>query len=157
MLGGEDIVDTAYRGVVWRSVYSLRVCQGLLRYLTHDGDEAVNRVLALILRRLYHQTLMEEEREIDGRSMVAIVEETLSDIHRRDARRLVFQSVEDKLMLAETLDRQLVDILQTLLDLVGVESGERSHHAYVLPSESEDIGIGTQRDEEIAEESTDRA
>ena len=60
-------------------------------------------------------------------------------------------------MLAQPFDGQLVEVFQPFLDIVGVERGERSHHAYVLAPEREDIGICAQGDEEIAGEGTDGA
>ena len=70
---------------------------------------------------------MEEQGEVDGGRMIAIVQQALCHVHRGDTRRLVLQSVKHELMFAESVDRQFIDILQTLLDIVGIQSCQRSH------------------------------
>ena len=100
MLGGQHVIDAADRRVVGSRLHLLRRLAGLLGDLVHHRDEAVHRLLALVLRRLDHQGLVEEQREVDRRRVVAVVEQALGHVHRRDARRFVAQSVEDKLVHA---------------------------------------------------------
>ena len=67
-------------------LHHLRIGLRLLGNLTHHGDETVERLLRLVLRRLDHQRLVEEQGEVDGGRMIAVVEQTLRHIHRSDSR-----------------------------------------------------------------------
>ena len=107
MLGGEDIVDTADRRSVRCRLHQIGIGLGLLGYLSHHGDKAIERLLTLVLRRLNHETLVEEQREIDGGRMIAIVEQTLGHIHRGDTSRLILETVEHELMTARGVDGKL--------------------------------------------------
>ena len=93
---------------------------------------------------------MEEKREIDCRGMISIIEKTLCHVHGGDTGGFVAQTVEDKLMLAQSLDGQEILILKRLLDIVGIESGKRSHHLHILATESEDVCEGTKQHTEVA-------
>ena len=53
-------------------------------------------------------------------------------------------------MLAESRNRKFIDVLQALLDIVGIESSVRTHHLHVLMTESEDIGEGAKLYAEVA-------
>ena len=122
---------------------------GLVGDAVHDVDEAVEGVAALILGGLNHHCLMEEEREVDGGRVEAVVEETLSHVERGDARRLVAEAIEHELMHAGAADGQLVVVLEALLDVVGVERGEGTDILDVLAAEREDEGVGAQLDAEV--------
>ena len=74
--------------------------------------------------------------------MIAVVEQALGHIHRGDTCGLILQAVEHELMTAEAVDGQFVDILERLLDVVGIERGERTHQLQLLATQREDIGIG---------------
>ena len=82
--------------------------------------------------------------------MIAIVEQALGDIHRGDACGFILQTVEHELMTAEARDGQFIDILQRLLDVVGIEGGQRTDHLHVFTSQGEDIGIGAHHDGIVA-------
>ena len=123
-------------------LHKIGIGLGLLGYLAHHGDETVERLLRLVLRGLNHQTLVEEQREVDRRGMIAVVEQALGHIHRGDTGGLILQAVEHELMAAEAVDGQFVDILERLLDVVGIECGERTHQLQLLATQREDIGIG---------------
>ena len=122
----------------------------LLGNLAHHGDKTVDSVLALVFGGLDHERLVEEQREIDCRGMISIIEKTLCHVHGGDTGGFVAQTVEDKLMLAQSLDGQEILILERLLDIVGIESGKRSHQLHILATESEDIGEGTKQHTEVA-------
>ena len=95
---------------------------------------------------------MEEQREIDGRRMVAIVEQAFCHIHCGNFGRLVLQAVEHKFVLANAVDRQFVHVLEHCLDVVGIECSQRAHHLDVVGTKGEDIGIGAKQHCEIAQE-----
>ncbi len=121
MLGCEDIVDTADGRIVRSRLNLIGVSLSLLGYLAHHSDKAIECFLTLVLRRLNHQRLVEEQREVYGRCMIAIIEQAFRHVHSGNTSRLILQAVEHKLVTADSVDRQLVDILQALFDVVGVE------------------------------------
>ena len=82
--------------------------------------------------------------------MIAVIEQTLGHIHRRHSCRLILQTIKDEFMTAEAIDRQLIDILQRLLDVVGIERSQRSYLLDMLATQREDIGIGTHHHPEVA-------
>ena len=90
--------------------HHVRVVLSLFCYLAHHSNEAIKRFLRLVFRRLNHKTLMEEQREVNRRCMIAVVQQTFGDIHRGNARTLIFQTVEYELMTTQTVDGQFVDI-----------------------------------------------
>ena len=59
--------------------------------------------------------------------MIAVVEQALGHIHRGDARRLILQAIKDELMTTKAVDRQFIDILERLLDIVGIKCGKRTN------------------------------
>ena len=82
--------------------------------------------------------------------MIAVVEQALGNIHRGDSRTLIFQAVEHELMTAQAFDRQFIDILQRLLDIIGIEYSQRSHLFNMLTTQRKDIGIGTHHHAKVA-------
>ena len=150
MLGGEDIIDTSDRSIVRCCLYQVWIILRLLGNLTHHSDETIESLFRLVLGRLNHQTLVEEQREVDGRSMIAVIQQALCHIHRGDTGRLILQTVEHELMTTYSVDRQFIDILQRLFDIVGIESGQRTHQLHVLTTQREDISVGTHHHSEVA-------
>ena len=84
--------------------------------------------------------------------MESIVKKPLRHVERGDSVALVEKAVEHELMLAGTLDRKLVGILERFLDIVGVERGHRADIADVVASQSEDIGVCFHHHSEVSEE-----
>ena len=66
--------------------------------------------------------------------MEPVVQEPLGHIKCGDPGRSVLKTVEDKLMLAQALDRQLVAVLQAFLYVVGRQHGIRAHITHILLS-----------------------
>ena len=92
--------------------------------LTHHFDERVYGLLALRFRGLYHEGLVEQEREIDGGSMEAIVQQTFGHIQGGGAGdvvvcAVVHQAVKHEFVLANTLNGQFVHVLEAFLDVIG--------------------------------------
>ena len=123
MLSGEDIIHTANRRIVWSALHQFGIGLSLLGNLSHHGNKAIQRFLRLVLRRLNHQALVEQQGEVDGWRMIAVIEQSLSHIHRGNTRRFILQSIEHKLMTTDGVDRQFVHILERLLDIVGIQGG----------------------------------
>lgn len=111
MLGSLYIVDTRDWSGVRSTLYDIGIFAGLFRNFMHDLDKSVKGLLALILGRLYHHGFMEEQREVDSWSMIAIIEQTLGHIHGSNAGRLVLEAVENELVLAQSVYRKLVIVL----------------------------------------------
>ena len=55
-------------------------------------------------------------------------------------------------MLANALDRQLIDVFERLLDVVGIENGQRTHVLDVFATQSENVGIGAHDYAKVASE-----
>ena len=107
---------------------------GLLRRLARDREhrvgERVERLLRLGLRRLDHQRLRDDEREVDRRRVEAVVHQPLGDVERRDAV-LALQRArrEHELVHAEPVERQVVRVLQPREQVVRVQHGDLRHLA----------------------------
>ena len=86
MLGSQHVIDPTDRSVVRSSLHDVRICACLLGNYFHHGNKSVDSVLALILCRFNHERLVEKEREIDSRSVIAIVEQAFRHIHCGNAR-----------------------------------------------------------------------
>ena len=87
---------------------------------------------------------MKQQGEIDRRCMIAVVEQAFGYVHRGHTSTLVLQTVEHKLMFTDGINGQFIDILQTFLDIVGIERSQWSHHLDILATECEDIGKSAQ-------------
>ena len=162
MLGSGGVVGTADGRVVGRGMEDVGILGGLGGDAVHDVDEGVQRLLALRLRRLDHQGLMEEQREVDGGSVETEVEQTLGDVERRGrldtlAGTVVDEAVEDELVLADGGDGELIGVLELLLDVVGVEGSDGSYLADVLAADGEQPGTGAKDDAEVAHVAADTA
>ena len=141
------------------SLQEFALVASLEGYLLHHINELVQGLLALCLGRLYHHGLVEKQGEVDGGCMIAIVEQALCHIQSGDVRRVVVvatvflaQAVEDKLVLAQHIDGQLVVFLQVLLDVVGVQHRQLACHGDVLLAQRKQVGIGTDDNAEVAQE-----
>ena len=53
-------------------------------------------------------------------------------------------------MAAKSVNRQFIDILQRLLDIVGVECSQGAHLLYMVTAQGQDICQGTQHDSKVA-------
>ena len=102
-----------------------RILSSFSSDLPHDVDECVYSLLRLCLSRLDHDSLMEQEREVDGRCMEAEVEKSLGYIQCSCAMSVfclgssvIDKAVEYELVFADAWNRMLVAILQSLLDVV---------------------------------------
>ena len=132
MLGSQHIIHTTDWCVVGCRLHLVRIRLCFLCNLSHHSDEGIQRLLRLILRWLNHQRFVEEQWEVDGGSMIAIIQQTLRHIHRGDTRGFILQAIEHELMTAHRVNRQFIDILQRLLDVVGIEGGKRTHVLHLL-------------------------
>ena len=84
--------------------------------------------------------------------MESVVQKALRDIKRAYSVGIE-QPVKYEFVLADSLYRQFVAVLQALFDVVGSKSCELAGHFDILPAETQYIGIGPQDDSEIPVES----
>ena len=92
--------------------------------------------------------------------MIAVVQQPLGHIECGDMAGVVVvatilgaESVEDKFVFAQSLDGQVVVLLEAFLDIIGIEHRELAGHGDVLPAHAEQVAIGADNDAEVAEES----
>ena len=110
-----DVVEPAYWRVVWSRAQFLGICLGFLGDTFHGVDKGVQCVFALCFGWLNHHCFVEKQREINRRVMESVVKQTFGHIKRTDVLRIsvfsaVFrlQAVEDKLVLAQAVDGEVV-------------------------------------------------
>ena len=60
-------------------------------------------------------------------------------------------------MLTQSANRQFVHILQTLLDIVRIQCGQRTHHLDILLTHRKNVSKGTKNHAEVSEERSDAA
>ena len=87
--------------------------------------------------------------------METVIQQPFGHIERGDSGRLVFQSVKDKLMLAAGVNRKFEAVFQFLFDIIGIQSSQRTYLLYVLPPQSQDIGVSTHQHAEVTHKSRD--
>ena len=109
---GGGVVGLAHGCEVRSFLDNLGSLAGLAGYVAHHGNELVERLDALGLCRLYHERLMEEQREIDGRRVEAMVKQTFGHIECGDASRLVVKTVKHKFMFAHAVDGQEIEVAE---------------------------------------------
>ena len=98
MAGSQHIVAAGDRRIVRRALHDVRVGACFFSDAVHDVDETVERVAALVLCRFNHHGLVEEQREVDGWCVEAVVKEAFGHIERSDTRGLVAEAVEHELV-----------------------------------------------------------
>ena len=163
-LDGQHVVGATDGRVVRRRLDHVGVGLRLFGNLPEGGDEGVERFLALRLGRLDHERLVEEQREVDGRGMETEVEQALGHVEGGDVCRVAVlaaifgtQAVEDKLVLAQAVDRQFVVVFEALLNIVGAQNGQTAHLSDVLAAQREEVGVGADDDAEVAQPRRDAA
>ena len=101
-----DLVEAPHRGRVGRVLGDLGILLGLGQDLVHSVGESVERLVRLGLGRLDHQRLVDQQREVDGRRVEAVVEQALGDVERLDAElALGRRAGEDELVHAAAVER----------------------------------------------------
>src|SRR5574344_296696 len=63
---------------------------------------------------------------------------------------VIYESVKHKLMLTDSLNRQLISILQRLLYIVGTQRSQWAYHLYIFFTKHEYIGISPEHHREVA-------
>ena len=117
-----------------RVFHQARILGGLAGDRPHGLDEVVQRLLRLRLRRLDHECLGHDQREIDRRRMEPVVHEPLRDIESADAV-LTLQAARRKheLVHAEPVERKLVHVPEARQHVVRVQDGGLGHGPEARP------------------------
>ena len=118
----------------------------------HRLDERVERLLRLGLGRLDHQRLWDDEREVDGRRVEAVVHQPLRDVERADpVLALERARAEHELVHAEAVVREVVGLAQPSEHVVRVQHRDLAHLAQARPPRAHE-GVRADEDAERAAE-----
>jgi 23S rRNA (adenine2503-C2)-methyltransferase len=122
------LVEPSHGPVVRCLLQELRLLRRLSGNREHRVTEGVEGLLRLGLRRLDHERLGDDEREVDRRRVEAVVHQPLCDIERGAAVLALHRPRrEHELVHAEALERQVVDVLEPRENVVRVEHGHLGH------------------------------
>ena len=140
MRGRPGLVRTTDRRIVRSTPEKVRIRYGFTGDSSHGSDEGIQSLDGFRFRRLDHDGLVKEQREIDRRSVEAVVQQSLGHVQGRDfAVRItgigLSDAVKYEFMLAQGLHRQFVSVLERLLDIVGCQHGKRSCFPHIFVSE----------------------
>ena len=114
---------------------------GLLGDLDQGVGEGVQRVLVLGLRRLDHQSLMDDEREVVGRRVEAVVHQPLGYVQGADI--AAFEAtLGDELVHADAVKGHVIGLAQACQQVVGVEDGVPGDIRQSIGTVHGDVGEG---------------
>src|ERR1700722_4303993 len=82
--GRASLIEPAYRRRVRGTPRDLWILLRLPQYLGDDRGESVERLTRLSLGRFDQQRLIDEQREVNGRRMNAVVQKSLGQVERPD-------------------------------------------------------------------------
>ena len=152
ILRGPHLVEPLHRPMMRRLLQQLGILRRLAGDREHRVAEGVERLLRLRLRRLDHQRLGDDEREVDRRRVEAVVHQPLGDVER-GAAVLPLQAPRGhhELVHAEAVERQVVRLLQPREDVVRVEHSHLGHLAQPRPPHPH-VGVRADEDAERAGE-----
>src|SRR3990170_2661133 len=117
------LIDPSYLRLGGSVLQELRVCLRLFCYRLHDFYEPVQRIDSLGLCRLYHYRAVNDQREVDRRRVIAVVDEPLGDVHRGDAASELELVGEYGFVHAGLVKGEMISALEPLFYVVGVEDG----------------------------------
>ena len=130
--------------------------QHVLRLLdkTEQGlGKRVERRLVLRLRRLDHQRLGHNQREVDGRCVESPVQQALGYVHGRDPPpALQFRRTGDEFVHAAIAVGHREKVLHAREQVVGVEYGVFRHSAKTLRAVGQNIADHSHQHARVAEE-----
>ena len=131
-----------------RLVQKLRLLPRLLGDFYHRLNEGVQHLLTLGLGGLYHESLGNDEREVDRRRVEAIIHQPLDDVHGVDI--LGYPSAgEDALVLADAVVGQRVNPLEFGQDVIGRQDGVLARLPQPLGAQHPDVGVSLDADGEV--------
>lgn len=148
-----DFVRTANGRVVRRAVEQFRIFPAFREDFKENVRRLIQRFLALRFRGFRHERFMNDEREVHGRRVHAVVEKALRRVQRGHAG-LFFIPGEghDKFVHAPSRIGDVDGVFQTRHEVIRIEHGHARRFRQSFPAESEDVRKGPHGDEEIAVE-----
>src|SRR5688572_11941161 len=121
--GSARLVEAGHARRVRRPAYELGLRARLLRDGAHRVHELVERLARLRLRGLDHEGAADDQRKVDGRSVEAVIEEALGDVHRLHPAPLLDAVGEHAFMQRRAVVRQVVGIAEPRAKVVCVQHG----------------------------------
>ena len=135
-----------------RGVRSFERHLGILGGLPQDlGDrfgEAVERLARLRLGGLDHQRLLDQQREVDRRRVIAEVQETLGQVQGADLKLPLHRPAREhelvhaELAVGERQETPDVALAQPGQQVVGIQDGRLRGLPQTLSAERADVGVG---------------
>ena len=123
--------------------YRVRIGRCALGDPPHDLHEAIERLAGLGLGGLDHERLLDDEREVDGGRVDALVQDGLGDVQRRHAvLPLLAPRAEHDLVLADPVEGQVVGIGQEDAQVVRGEHRVVGDGPQPLVAVGPDVGVG---------------
>ena len=138
-----------------RLLQQVRTVFRLLLDLDHGLDETIQLLPGLRLGRLDQQALRYQQRKIGRWGMVAIVEQTLGEVHGSDAQLLVLTlECHDEFVgcPASAVGDIKAGLCQPGHEVVRVECGEVGNAVHALATKHTCVDIGTHQHAGIAHE-----
>ena len=130
---------------------------GILPAFGHDLmdgiGEGVKRLLAFRFRGFGHEAFMHEKREVDGRGVIAALEQSFGDVESAHS----FGCGGHEFMHADTVERHLQNVLELLPQVVGIEDGVVRNASDTSVAEPDHVGKGPDDNAKAAVERTDVA
>ena len=96
--GGARLIGTADRRRPRRFVQRVRVLVDLAVHCAHRVGERVESFDRLGLGRLDHHRFVDDEREIDGRRVEAVIDDPFRDVHRSSSARFLLARGQHELV-----------------------------------------------------------
>src|SRR5262249_46958180 len=145
--GGLDLIRPAQAERVGSVMQKVRV---LLADLQERLGEGVERLLAFRLRRLDHERLCQDEREIYRRRVVAVVKQALGDVHGADALLALQKSRRrNELVHAALAVGHLVSVLDVAQQIVGVEDRVLADGTQSLRPQRANVAVAAEQNADI--------
>ena len=135
--------------------------QGIRRLLGQSKQcfgERVQGFLALGFRRLDHDRLWDSQREVDRRSVEALVQQAFGKVHRRDAFFLFEPGRRShELVHAAVALRHGQEVLDAAQQVVGVQHRVLRNGFQPIGAVGADVAVRADQDADVAEEAADAA
>lgn len=119
--------------------------------------ELIKRLFGLSFGGFDHQTFRNDEREVVGRRVESVVDQTLADIESADAVLFVFFGGENALVHARSVVGRWEYIFESGPDVVGVEDAVPADVAHSLLAVCEQVSEGANGHQELTIEAAHAA
>ncbi len=152
MASGTSLVETSDPGLDRRLFEGFGILLGFPRDLLHGGDEEVEGLLALRLRRFDHERAMDDQGEVDRGRVETEIDQALGDVECRDAEALLPVVVEHAFVHTTAGVGDVIMLLEMRQEVVRVEDGHLCDPSEIFGAHLPDVGVGAHEDAEVAVE-----